>query len=133
MKSDKRRLRDLLGEPALYGERNSSAGDAWRDLLLSRRPRKARPRVASQAAELRRLALLIVLPLVVIVALTFYATLGLPGLSRLTGWSEQLGGLRPATPALLVNPYFWLLPMALSALLTFLSRKRMPRLLPLDW
>ncbi len=130
MKPDEKSLRELLGDAALYGDRNPAAGDDWRELLLSRRQQRVRPRVVSRATELRRLVLLIVLPLAAIVALSIIAYFGFP---RISGWSEGLAELRPTTPSLLLNPYFWLLPLSLSALMTLLSRKHMPRLLPLDW
>jgi hypothetical protein len=133
MKRDVKNLRELLGDAALYGERNPAAGDDWREILLSRLPARVRPRVVSRATEQRRLVLLIALPLAAIIALSFIAYFGLPGYSGLASWGEGLDKLRPAMPTLLLNPYFWLLPMALSALLTILSRKHMPRLLPLDW
>ena len=59
MKPDKRSLRDLQADASLYGEGQGKSDGTWRELLLSRQPRRARSRIVSRAAETRRLILLV--------------------------------------------------------------------------
>lgn len=140
MSDDTRSLRDLLADPALYEGGEAPAGETWRDVLLMRRPVRVRPRVVSRAREIRRLVLLIGLPMALVVALAAIAYLVPPPpleapewLRFSTHWNRSAPDFVGLFSSLPGGPYFWLLPLGLSVFLTFLGKGRMPRLLPLDW
>ncbi len=130
-------LKELLADPTLYGDPGRSrAGGTWREALLARPHAAPRPRVVSRARELQRLLLLIGLPLALISALALFSYLGSPlDLSKLRPIPLDFGGLLPSSLAgwLHGGNFLWLIPIGLSAFLTFLGRGRKPRFLPLDW
>lgn len=130
MTDELRSLREHLRDATVYGS-PGAAGDAWRETLLTRFPVRARSRrPESRAAELRRLALLVLLPMLSATALALWAFfhLPVPSLSGAPAAARLLGEFRTLPPGLL-----WLGLGAVSTLITFLVRGRLPRLLPLDW
>lgn len=148
MKPDKRSLRDLLADASLYGEGQGKSDGTWRELLLSRQPRRARSRIVSRAAETRRLILLVALPVAAIVLVALISYYGLPSLPGADAVKERVTQLTPPSPPSLLSwpglpalkgihlpggHYLWLLPLGLSALLTLRARGRITRLLPVDW
>jgi len=143
MSPDGKSLRELLADPNLYsdaGDTRAAVGDTWRQTLLMQRPARIRPRVISRARELRRLVLLIGLPMAVAVAVAAFAylapqpTVEAPEWLRFsTHWNRGAPALMGRLSSLPGGPYFWLLPLGLSAFLTLFGRGRIHRLLPLDW
>lgn len=148
MMPDTRSLRDLLADAAVYGRERGVSDGAWRELLLARQPRRARPRAISRARDARRLILFVALPVAAIVLVALIATFGMPTVSIPAGLQERVSEWSPpAAPSLLSWPrlsdfsdfqfpggnYLWLLPLSLSALLTLKLRRHAIRILPMDW
>jgi len=150
---ERRPLADHLRDASIYEARAGvpSPGARWRRRLLDARFPRARVqrRPLAGISHMARLALFVALPVAVIMAIAMAVYAGFDFSPR---WPEFLPrvelsaqeGLAPATDTLVwmkerlapwqgsARALWWLLP-ALSTLLTFLARGRVPRLLPLDW
>jgi hypothetical protein len=134
MTEDLRTLREHLSDARLYAGDAPAAGAhpaAWRAALLVRypaRPRR-RPREAAPSA-IWRLLLLVALPVALAATVTalFLAGIDLTPRLALPGHGSGFLAQPQAAPA-----YVWYGLAAAGALLTFLVRGRLPRLLPLDW
>jgi hypothetical protein len=148
----KRSLREHLSDARLYEAGAPAAfGSQWRLRLLAARfgpARRRREAPRTGMPPLMRLVLEVAVPVAVIVLIGIGAYLR-PDLSlRWPDFMPRLdpGGIsalrilewHPREPALLARlGYFkyllWPLLVGLSALFTFLARRRAPRILPLDW
>jgi len=156
--NDRRPLSELLQDEALY-EAGAPAppGSAWRERLLAARFSRASRAIRSPRAGMApamRLILLVAVPLVAILAITLASSLdhgpfvnALDTLSH-QDWAKRSlfagepapghGDIEPSPGGLPASwigfqAVLWPFLVAASAGLTFLVRRRMPRLLPLDW
>lgn len=139
MSEDLRSLREHLADERLYAgapPAPSTHPAAWRAALLARYPQPARARrPLSRAGDWRRLTLLVALPLAGALTIAALAAAGLDfGPPPALFWAplgEAIGRL--AAEPLQAPRYAWYGLAALSAVLTFIVRGRVPRLLPVNW
>lgn len=134
MTDDLRSLREHLADERLYAgapPAPSAHPAAWRATLLARYPDRCRPRPAAGTPGLWRLILLVALPLAVATTVALLAMAGVDLTPRFD-LPRVLSGRQLPDP-LQVPRYVWYGLAALSTLLTFLVRGRVPRLLPVDW
>ncbi|MBM4117641.1 hypothetical protein FJ251_07820 [bacterium] len=134
MSEDLRTLREHLADARLYdGPANELATQAavWRTALLGRYSTARRwQRVAAEGRAFWRVALLIALPLAIATAVTLLALAGVD----LTPRIEVPAAADPRLQRPIDVPnYVWYGLAGLNVLLTFLVRRRLPRLLLRGW
>ncbi len=135
MNDELRSLREHLADERLYAGAPPAASAhpaAWRAELLARYPeRPRRGRTVSSIPELRRLVLLVVLPLAIATTVALLAMAGVD--FGLPFERQRLFGSAILAEAQRAPHAVWYGLAALSAALTFIVRGRVPRLLPVNW